>query len=204
MVKITDKPDFHFEEQFHAPVAGIDEAGRGPLAGPVVAAAVILDPANVPPGLNDSKKLSHKKREQLFHVLQDCADIGVGIIEPLEIDEINILQATYKAMIQASEALSTRPQHCLVDGNRLPKLNMDATAVVKGDSKSLSIAAASIIAKVTRDRIMIELDRKHPEYGWAKNMGYGTQAHRDAINIYGPTPFHRMSFAPLNTFQRFK
>lgn len=204
MAKITDKPDFHFEEQFQAPVAGIDEAGRGPLAGPVVAAAVILDPLNFPAGLNDSKKLSHKKREQLFDALQDCADIGIGIIEPLEIDEINILQATYKAMIQACEALTHPPYHCLVDGNRLPNLSMDATAIVKGDAKSLSIAAASIIAKVTRDRIMMELDQKHPEYGWAKNMGYGTQAHRDAINTYGPTPFHRMSFAPLNTFGRFK
>lgn len=195
-------PDFSFEAQHISPVAGIDEAGRGPLAGPVVAAAVILDPDNYPDGLNDSKKLSHKKREQLFEALQQCADIGVGIIEPEEIDRINILQATYKAMTQACGALSNHPNHCLVDGNRLPPLDIEATPIVKGDAKSLSIAAASIIAKVTRDRIMLELDHRHPEYGWAKNMGYGTKTHRDAIMAHGPTPHHRMSFAPLTTFNR--
>lgn len=192
-------PDFSFESQFGPQVAGVDEAGRGPLAGPVVAAAVVLNAKDIPNGLNDSKKLSPARRETLFAQLHDCAQIGVGIAAVEEIDSINILQATYRAMERAVAALPLPPRHCLVDGNRLPKLKIPAQAVVKGDTLSLSIAAASIIAKVTRDRLMHNLHATFPHYDWAQNMGYGTPQHLNAIRTHGPCPHHRLSFAPFKT-----
>jgi ribonuclease HII len=178
-------------------IAGVDEAGRGPWAGPVVAAAVILR-GRVPTGLDDSKKLSAKRREALFHVLHDsdCL-IGVGQASVVEIDAINILQATYLAMTRAVDALGEAPAHVLVDGNRLPRWRWPATAIVGGDGCEPAISAASIIAKVTRDRIMAELDAAHPGYGWATNQGYGVAAHADALNRLGATPYHRASFAPV-------
>ena len=178
-------------------IAGVDEAGRGPWAGPVVAAAVILR-GQVPAGLDDSKKLSAKRREGLFHALHDsdCL-IGVGQASVVEIDAINILQATYLAMTRAVDALGEAPAHVLVDGNRLPKWRWPATAIVGGDGCEPAISAASIIAKVTRDRIMAELDAAHPGYGWATNQGYGVAAHADVLNRLGATPHHRASFAPV-------
>lgn len=195
----TKAPNFEWEDKYSGVIAGVDEAGRGPLAGPVIAAAVILDRNNYPQGLNDSKKITPKRREALFDALMRSAHVGVGEASPMVIDRINILQATYRAMSLAVHQLSPAPHHCLIDGNRLPPLDMEATAIIKGDMKSLSIAAASIIAKVTRDRIMTRLHQSYPQYDWAKNKGYGTQAHLNAIHKHGPTPHHRMSFAPLNT-----
>ena len=178
-------------------IAGVDEAGRGPWAGPVVAAAVILR-GTVPAGLNDSKKLSAKRREALFQALHESGCmIGVGQASVAEIDAINILQATYLAMTRAVEALNAEPGHVLVDGNRLPKWRWPATAIVGGDALEPAISAASIIAKVTRDRMMAELDAAHPGYGWARNQGYGTAAHADALQKLGATPHHRASFAPV-------
>lgn len=180
-------------------IAGVDEAGRGPWAGPVVAAAVILRGA-VPAGLDDSKKLSAKRREALFDALHasDCL-IGVGQASVAEIDSINILQATYLAMARAVEALAAPPAHVLVDGNRLPTWRWPATAIVGGDGCEPAISAASIIAKVTRDRIMADLDRRHPGYGWAHNQGYGVAAHAQALQTLGATPHHRASFAPVKS-----
>jgi len=194
-------PDYSFEASELAahdgPVAGVDEAGRGPLAGPVVAGAVVLDVACVPDGLNDSKALTAGRREALYdQILATCA-WGVGIVDAGEIDEINILQATMKAMRLAVDNLRVVPKCCLIDGNRAPELACASRTIVKGDSRSLSIAAASIVAKVTRDRIMLTLDGDHPGYGWAKNMGYGTKAHIEALNRLGPTEHHRRSFAPV-------
>ncbi|MEI6485930.1 MAG: ribonuclease HII [Sphingomonadales bacterium] len=178
-------------------IAGVDEAGRGPWAGPVVAAAVILQ-GRVPTGLDDSKKLSAKRREYLFEALQasDCV-IGIGLASVAEIDAHNILQATYMAMTRAVAALAVPPGHVLVDGNRLPDWRWPATAIVGGDGREPAIAAASIIAKVTRDRIMADLDARHPGYGWAANQGYGTAAHAAALAALGPSPHHRRSFAPI-------
>ncbi|MGI9406041.1 MAG: ribonuclease HII [Hyphomicrobiaceae bacterium] len=201
-------PDLAFEteaaETHGHPVAGIDEAGRGPLAGPVVAGAVILDTQNIPDGLNDSKALSPVQRDALYDAIVTSSQWGVGLVEPAEIDTINILQATMAAMQLAVAHLPTAPNACLIDGNRCPKLDCPATAIVKGDARSLSIAAASIVAKVTRDRIMLDLDRQHPGYAWASNMGYGTQAHRDALMRLGPTPHHRYSFAPVREAARIR
>ncbi len=180
-------------------IAGVDEAGRGPLAGPVVAGAVILDPDDIPGGLNDSKKLSLARREALFDALQTRAKVGIGIATPAEIDEINILHAAMLAMTRALAALPQAPDFCLIDGNRLPPdLPAKAEALVKGDARSLSIAAASIIAKVTRDRIMVDLAQQHPGYDWGKNMGYPTKAHIAAIGALGVTPHHRQSFKPVH------
>ncbi len=191
-------PDYSLENALEQPVAGIDEAGRGPWAGPVVAAAVILDANNIPDGIDDSKALSQRRREALFAELQQRAVCAVGICGVEEIDNMNILAATMLAMQRSVSALATRPKHLLIDGNRLPpELPCPAQAVVKGDSRSLSIAAASIIAKVTRDRIMTELALDYPAYGWEKNAGYGTKIHREAIAKYGVTPHHRRSFAPI-------
>ncbi len=178
-------------------IAGIDEAGRGPLAGPVVAAAVVLDPATMPAGLRDSKTLTEKRREALADALMECAAVGVGVAEVEEIDRINILQATLAAMARAEAALPFPPDACLVDGNARPPLKAATHLVVKGDAKSHSIAAASIVAKVTRDRIMRDLARLYPEYAWEKNKGYGAKAHLDAIARHGPTPHHRKSFRPI-------
>lgn len=176
-------------------VCGIDEAGRGPLFGPVYAAAVILPTDIAIDGLNDSKKLSEKKREQLFEVICDKAvAFGIGLASAEEIDSVNILQATYLAMRRACEALPVSAEYALIDGNRMPPLTIPGETVVKGDAKCASIAAASILAKVSRDRVLRELDEKYPEYGFAKHKGYGTKAHYEAIKQYGVLPEHRKSF----------
>lgn len=176
-------------------ICGVDEAGRGPLCGPVVAGAVILKKDEFIEGINDSKKLSEKKREKLFDEIKEKAiAVGVGIVYQEEIDEINILNATKKAMKMAVENLEVKPDFVLIDGNQNVKLEMESEPVVKGDALSISIAAASIIAKVTRDRMLIEDDKKYPEYGFAKHKGYGTKAHIEAIKKYGLCPLHRKTF----------
>ncbi len=193
-------PDFSFENTAPLlPVCGVDEAGRGPWAGPVVAGAVVLDRNNYPQGLNDSKKLSHKKRTELFAQIVETADYGIGIASVQEIDQLNILQATYLAMRRAVQNLQTVPSFALIDGNRIPPdLQCNAQSIVKGDGKSLSIAAASIIAKVTRDRIMFDLSKQFPGYGWESNAGYGVKAHQEGLNRLGVTPHHRVSFKPIH------
>lgn len=196
-------PDFSLELALGvAPVAGIDEVGRGPLAGPVVAAAVVLDSGRVPRGIDDSKKLKSAERERIARELRECAHIGMGEASVAEIDALNILQAALLAMRRAHEALCAAlgrsPAHVLVDGNRLPGLPGQATAVIGGDGKSLSIAAASIVAKVARDRLMAELALVHPLYGWERNAGYGTAEHLKALTDHGPTPHHRVTFAPVH------
>jgi len=195
MSKFT--PDFSFERQCYGPVCGVDEAGRGPLAGPVVAAAVILTPARIPEGLNDSKALSSKQRELLLNMIEKNAQIGIGIAEPEEIDRMNILGATLIAMRRAVLALPKLPDMALIDGNKLPDLPCEAQAIVKGDSRSLSIAAASIVAKVTRDRLMVEAESRYPGYGLAGHKGYPTKAHMEAVKQIGPSPIHRFSFKPV-------
>ncbi len=179
-------------------VAGVDETGRGSLAGPVFAAAVVLDMGNLPDGLNDSKKLSAGKREELEMVLRESAIVSVASASRDEIDGFNILNASLLAMRRAVNGLQRQPDHLLVDGNRLPcGLNCPARAVVAGDTLSLSIAAASIVAKVERDRHMSELGRLHPGYGWSRNCGYGTRQHIEALKRLGPTQHHRQSFKPV-------
>ena len=194
-------PDFSLEEDTgRTAVAGLDEVGRGPLAGPVVACALVLDRARAADylGLDDSKRLSRVRREALLTVVERFGRIGLGRAEVAEIDAHNILRATMAAMERAVAALDTpAPGHVLVDGNRLPGLAVPATAVVKGDGKSLSIAAASIVAKVHRDREMAALAQVFPGYGWERNAGYGTADHRAALARLGPTPHHRMSFRPV-------
>ena len=177
-------------------IAGIDEAGRGCLAGPVVAAAVVFNKdRKAPEGIDDSKKLSPGVRESLYHQIYESAEtIGVGIVYQKEIDDINILQATYKAMQSAAQKLDTPPDHILVDGNRAPGFGIPCTTIVKGDSKSFSIAAASIIAKVTRDGIMQKIDPEFPPSGFKTNKGYGTQYHIRAIQDHGLSPQHRITF----------
>ena len=198
-----DMPDFSIESTHHRrgrhPVAGIDEAGRGPLAGPVVAAAVILPGPDAVPGLDDSKKLTACKRETLYHAITNHPGVAwaTGIAESTEIDRHNILRATHIAMARAAEALGIRPAICLIDGLPVPGFPLPSQSVVKGDSISLSIAAASIIAKVTRDRIMARLDSEFPTYGFATHQGYGTRAHLDALCRHGPCPHHRKSFRPV-------
>ena len=192
-------PDYVLEagvrERIKGFVAGVDEAGRGPFAGPVVAAAVILDPSNIPAGIDDSKKIAEAKREILFERIMSAAlAVGVGQAGVEEIEQINILQATFKAMARAVAALDPAPAFALIDGRDAPPMSCPARAVIKGDGTSLSIAAASIVAKVTRDRMMRKLDAEYPGYGWAKNKGYGTAAHRNAILRLGTTPHHRLSF----------
>lgn len=179
-------------------VAGVDEVGRGPLAGPVVTAAVILDPDNPIEGLADSKAMSEKKRERLFdEIKQKALAWAIGRCEVEEIDELNILQATMVAMQRAVAGLEPQPQHALIDGNRCPTLPCSAEAVVKGDSKVAAISAASIIAKVTRDREMVELDKQYPGYGLAGHKGYPTKSHIEALHSLGVTPIHRRSFGPV-------
>ena len=191
-------------------LAGVDEAGRGPLAGPVVASAVVMPESWTEEGipeslrrLNDSKQINEKVREELFEVisLEQCVEHAIGIIDAPLIDEINILQATHRAMNDALSKLSSPVQHALVDGRPVRTLTVAQTAIIKGDAKSYTIAAASILAKVTRDRLMIQYDQKYPGYGFAGHKGYGTKAHRSAIEELGPCPIHRMSFAPLNKSQ---
>ena len=191
------RPHLRHEKLCLAPVAGVDEAGRGPLAGPVVAAAVILPAKGVPRGIDDSKKLSASERERLCGRLQGCAIVGIGIVEADEIDVLNIYWATMKAMTLAVGALTESPAHVLVDGNRLPRWSHAATALVGGDAKSLSIAAASIVAKHTRDTIMRTHADAHPHDGWHSNKGYGCPAHLKALREHGPSPLHRRSFAPV-------
>lgn len=176
-------------------ICGIDEAGRGPLAGPVYAAAVVLKKGQTIEGVNDSKKLSEKKREALFEkIISQCADYSVGSASETEIDEINILQATFLAMKRAVEGLVLKPDCALVDGNQPPILDCSVTTVVKGDSKSESIAAASILAKVSRDRYMTDMASKYPQYGFEKHKGYGTKLHYEMIEKYGICEIHRKSF----------
>lgn len=190
---------FKFENEAKAQgyniVCGIDEAGRGPLAGPVCAAAVILPEGCEIEGINDSKKLTEKKREALYDVIiEKAVAYGIATADEKEIDEINILQATYLAMNRAFQKLGIKPDMALVDGNRDPKLGIPTQTIVKGDARSMSIAAASILAKVTRDRFMLEMDKKYPEYQFAKHKGYGTKLHYEMLTEYGPSEIHRMTF----------
>lgn len=179
-------------------IAGIDEVGRGPLVGPVVTAAVILPKDFYDERINDSKRLSEKKREELYEVIKENAiSIGIGISSEKVIDEINILEATKKAMIEAVNNLSIKPEHLLIDAVKL-NIDIPSTSIIKGDAKSLSIASASIIAKVTRDRMMYELDIKHPEYDFKNNKGYGTKKHIEALYKYGALEEHRKTFAPVS------
>lgn len=176
-------------------LCGVDEAGRGPLAGDVYAAAVILDPMNPIEGINDSKKLTEKKRELLFEeICRKAVSYSIATATVEEIEEINILNAAMLAMKRAVEGLSVVPSYVLVDGNKMPDISIMAETVVKGDANSASIAAASILAKVARDKKLIELDKIYPEYGFSKHKGYGTKAHYEALMKYGPSPVHRMSF----------
>lgn len=198
-------PSFEFEMRFSGAVAGIDEVGRGPLAGPVVAAAAIIDRGRAPPSLlaliDDSKKLTEARREKACAAIagSGCVTFAIAEASVAEIDEINILQATFLAMRRALAGLAVRPGHVLVDGNKAPPgLGCPAECIVGGDARSYSIAAASILAKVTRDRQMAELARQFPGYGWESNRGYGSAQHLQALKELGPTPHHRMSFAPLN------
>jgi ribonuclease HII len=194
-------PDFAIEDGCQGVVCGVDEAGRGPLAGPVVAAAVIIDracfPAELRENLDDSKLLRRDQREACYRALANCARIGVGAASVREIDRINILRASLLAMSRAVAALGVRPDVALIDGNMAPPLVCRAQTVVKGDSLSFSIAAASIVAKVTRDRIMHALARRHPSYAWESNVGYSTRAHFQAIAAFGVTVHHRRSFEPV-------
>ncbi len=187
-------PDLSFENQYSGKIiAGVDEAGRGPLSGPVVAAAVILDQSVVIPGIRDSKKISKKKREELFEQITKYYQYSVGIVSPEEIDQINILEATKKACNIAVDSIAIRPEIVLVDGN-MKFRDERYVSIIKGDDKSISIAAASIVAKVTRDRIMAKLSNQFPAYKWYKNSGYGTKEHMEAIATHGTTEHHRKSF----------
>jgi ribonuclease HII len=195
-------PDFTFEEDLISRgaicIAGVDEVGRGPLAGPVTAAAVILDPANIPDGLNDSKMLSRKKREALEPLIFAKAEVSIAHATVEEIDEINILRASHLAMERAIAGLG-RVDHALIDGNMIPRgLIIPATTIIKGDARSLSIAAASIVAKICRDRIMVGLAQQYPGYGWDTNAGYGSKSHISALHRLGVTPHHRRSFKPVH------
>ena len=194
-------PDWHFEtlmqDRGETPVAGVDEAGRGPLAGPVVAAAVILDPAACPEGLNDSKCLSSGVRERLYTEICRTGSVGIGLAEPEEIDRLNILWASMVAMQRAVADLPMRPAAVLIDGNRCPGFDITAQAIIKGDTRSRSIAAASIVAKVVRDRLMGEACSRFPGYDLSGHKGYSTKAHKQAVESLGPTPIHRHSFAPV-------
>ncbi|MGO9674625.1 MAG: ribonuclease HII [Methylocella sp.] len=198
-----ERPDFRLERRLLKrgvwPLAGVDEAGRGPLAGPVAAAAVILDPQNLPRGLNDSKLLTPDAREKLFDAIMARAlAVAVGFATAAEIDAVNIRQATFIAMRRALGALAARPAYVLIDGNDLPEdLCCDGETIVKGDGAVLSIAAASIIAKVARDRLMRRLCAVHPVYGFSQHAGYATEAHLAAIKAHGPCPYHRLSFSPF-------
>lgn len=195
-------PDFSRERALRRrglwPVAGVDEVGRGPLAGPVAAAAVILDPRRLPEGVNDSKALSRKAREEAFHsILQRALAVSVAFVPAEEIDATDIRKAALSAMAQAVAALALRPAHVLVDGRDLPPLDCPGEGLVKGDALSLSIAAASIVAKVARDGALRRLGALYPAYGFETNAGYAAARHLEALAALGPTPFHRMSFSPL-------
>ena len=196
-------PNFEFETKLHKQgyqnVAGVDEVGRGPLAGPVYAAAVILGPGKIPTGLNDSKKLSGKNRNSVLESILEYADISIASASEREIEQINILQASHLAMVRAVAGLKKKPDYVLVDGNLIPQdLRIPATAVIKGDARSLSIAAASIVAKVKRDLVMSDLAQHYPGYGWEKNSGYPTTEHLKALQDLGVTPHHRRTFKPVH------
>ncbi|MFV2001860.1 MAG: ribonuclease HII [Paracoccaceae bacterium] len=200
---LAGQPNFHFEQDAMdrgaACVAGVDEVGRGPLAGPVVAAAVRLDPDNIPAGLKDSKQLSRARREALTQALHASADVAVAMASVAEIDALNILHASMLAMERAVAGLHQRPDHVLVDGNRLPPaLAKCGVAIVKGDARCLSIAAASIVAKTWRDALMVDLAQQHPGYGWERNAGYPTKEHHIGLRKLGVTPHHRRSFKPIH------
>lgn len=190
-------PDLSLEQAEAGIVAGVDEVGRGPFAGPVIAAAVILNTDHIPAGIHDSKKLTKAVRERLFVEITKTSIVGFGESSVEEIDSINILQASLLAMRRAVAALKTRPDFVLVDGNKDPDLGIKTRTIIKGDTISLSIAAASIVAKVTRDRKMCALAEDYPHYGWEKNAGYGTAEHRKGLRDFGVTPLHRRSFAPI-------
>jgi len=180
-------------------IAGVDEVGRGPLAGPVTAAAVVLDPRRIPEGLNDSKKLPGRRRDALHAAILAVAEVSVGHASVAEIDEMNILRAAHLAMMRAVAGLAVAPDLALIDGNLVPdKLDVPARAIVKGDARSLSIAAASIVAKVSRDRVMRDLAQQFPGYGWETNAGYGSRSHIAALQYLGVTPHHRRSFRPVH------
>lgn len=193
-------PDYEFEKAAvnsgFSCICGVDEAGRGPLAGPVCAAAVILPEGAVIEGLDDSKKLTEKKREGLYDIIKETAvaySVAYGTLE--EIETVKILESTYLAMNRAIEGLSVKPDFALIDGNRIPRgIKIPCETIVKGDSKSMSVAAASVLAKVTRDRLMLEYDKKYPEYNFKKHKGYGTKEHTELIKQYGPCEIHRLSF----------
>lgn len=193
-------PDYEFEKAAvnsgFSCICGVDEAGRGPLAGPVCAAAVILPAGAVIEGLDDSKKLTEKKRERLYDIIKQTAvaySVAYGTLE--EIETVNILEATYFAMNRAIDGLTVKPDFALIDGNRVPRgIKIPCETIVKGDSKSMSVAAASVLAKVTRDRLMLEYDKKYPEYNFKKHKGYGTKEHTELIKQYGPCEIHRLSF----------
>lgn len=196
-------PDFSFESAARARglarIAGVDEVGRGPLAGPVVAAAVVLDPGRIPPGLNDSKKLSAARREALYEQIMATADVAVAAASVAEIDQLNILRASHLAMVRAVAGLACPPDHVLIDGHLIPDgLHLSAEAIVKGDGRSVSIAAASIVAKLWRDRHMVALAQQHPHYGWEMNAGYPTAQHKKALAQFGVTEHHRRSFKPIH------
>ena len=191
------RPCFKIEKNYPEPLAGVDEAGCAPLAGPVVAAAVVLDRVNFPRGINDSKALAPKDREAICARLYKVARIGVGIASVEEIDRLNIYWARMLAMARAVDALGFDPAMVLVDGNRCPRWERPSKAIVAGDAKCRSIAAASIVAKVTRDRIMTDYCREYPGYGWSSNKGYGTPEHHRGLESLGLTPLHRRSFAPV-------
>lgn len=180
-------------------IAGVDEVGRGPLVGPVVTACVILPTGYTLEGLTDSKKLSLKKREMYFDIImKDALSVSIGIKDEKVIDEVNIYEATKLAMYDAINNSKIKPEHVLIDAMKLEKLDIPSTSIIKGDFKSITIAAASVIAKVTRDRMLVELDKKYPEYGFKKNAGYGTRQHKEAIEKYGIIPEHRKTFKPVS------
>lgn len=196
-------PDFHLERaamaQGFAVIAGVDEVGRGPLAGPVTAAAVILDPARIPEGLNDSKKLSAKKRQALYALIEGVAQVSIAHASVEEIDRLNILRASHLAMERAVAGLPVRPNLALIDGNMIPRgLTIPARAIVKGDGVSVSIAAASIMAKICRDYVMWDLAQHYPGYGWETNAGYPSKSHKQALQNLGVTAHHRRSFKPVH------
>lgn len=197
------KPDFEFERAAlrsgYLRIAGVDEVGRGPLAGPVTAAAVVLDPARIPEGLNDSKKLSKRARQRLYDEIILVADVSIAHASVEEIDEINILRASHLAMMRALAGLKKPADYALIDGNMLPRdLVLPAETIIKGDARSQSISAASIMAKICRDCVMLSLAQQHPGYGWETNMGYGSKSHMSALQNLGPTAHHRWSFKPVH------
>ena len=198
-ISMKTQPNFDLEDALYGLVAGVDEVGRGPLAGPVMAAAVILNPDDIPEGLNDSKKLSAKARDLLTEEIMTRAWVGVGLATVEEIDTINILRASHVAMCRAIDDLPVKPNHVLIDGNLVPRdLTLPATPIVKGDTRSLSISAASIVAKTRRDALMVDLAQQHPGYGWETNMGYPSKSHKAALQDLGVTPHHRRSFKPIH------